>query len=672
MSTKEKLSDKGDPTAGRVPHPLNLEELTTILHNIGNGITIQDSKGYLVYVNDEAAQQSGFATAQDMINSTPEEIMRRFVMFDEKGSPLSPMDLPGRKVLAGDEPPELTIRFRVVATDEERWAIARSFPIHNADGTVRYAVNVFRDITRKYNALQENLRLLLAVEEERRRLDTIIKSVPGVVWEAWGQPNVASQRIDYVSDYVEQMTGYKPEEWISTPNFWLTIVHPEDRERAAAESAAIFQSGGTGTVRFRWVARDGKVIWVDARSTVICDESGTPVGMRGVTMDISTQKETEERIKEALITAEAASHAKDRFLAILSHELRTPLTPVLTLAQVLLEEDLPSDLHDMAEIIHRNAELEARLIDDILDLTQIERGKLQLNLDTVDLHALIENVLEIYRSDINANSIDLIVALDATRRFILADAARIQQSIWNLVKNAVKFTPVGGRLHIQTSNLDNEIIRISVADNGIGIDKEDLPNIFNAFEQGRDWIGRKYGGLGLGLAICHVIVEMHGGTIQALSNGSSTGATFLIDLPTVVPPEKAAAQPDREKNALTGPVHILLVDDHVDTSRVLRLMLERVGYRITTANSCKSALELINTSHFDLMVSDIGLPDGSGLDLMRTIIANGTGLRGIALSGFGMEEDVERSLEAGFSEHLTKPVSFHVLHEAMKRIIITN
>lgn len=362
--------------------------------------------------------------------------------------------------------------------------------------------------------------------------------------------------------------------------------------------------------------------------------------------------------REARAQAEKANLAKDRFLAMLSHELRTPLTPVLASVSALEnEEQLPDALRESLQVIRRNVELEARLIDDLLDLTRISKGKLQLGYEIVDAHKLLQNALEICRSEIEQKHLVLSSDFTATKVWLRADPARLQQIFWNLIKNAVKFTPQGGKLSVRTRNESNKELRVEVEDSGRGIDANLLPRIFNAFEQGER---AHLGGLGLGLAITKALTDAHQGRIMAESNGPGKGAKFTIIFPvsTTADGGEAAAQPLPLKERQSR--RILLVEDHEDTNRSLTTLLRQRGYTVDPAYDLRSALELAAKGEFDVLISDIGLPDGSGIDLMLTL-QNQRPLLGIALTGFGMEEDIRRSYDVGFAHHLVKPIDLNRL-----------
>ncbi len=363
--------------------------------------------------------------------------------------------------------------------------------------------------------------------------------------------------------------------------------------------------------------------------------------------------------------AERANLAKDRFLAMLSHELRTPLMPVLTtLLSLEHEENIPDEIRGSLQMIRRNVELEARLIDDLLDLTRISKGKVQLSLEPVDAHELLRNAVEICESGIDEKNLQLQLDFAAARFRFEADPARLQQIFWNLIKNAVKFTPNGGDLRIRTSNDGEGSFCVEVADSGVGIDAESLPKIFHAFEQGER---ARLGGLGLGLAISKALVETHCGRITAESPGRDQGATFTAVFPL---PEKdvetqtnGTASATAERKAL----RILLVEDHEDTNRSLTQLLRRRGYQVQPAHNLQRALEIAGQEEFDVLVSDIGLPDGTGVELIQQLTASRP-VVGIALTGFGMEEDIQKSHDGGFSHHLIKPVDLNKLDSLIQQV----
>lgn len=412
---------------------------------------------------------------------------------------------------------------------------------------------------------------------------------------------------------------------------------------------------------------------------------------RSIRYAIQHRRMEEQRIgflreQSARAEAEAANRAKDQFLAILSHELRTPLTAVLMSASALeLEKSVPGKSRELVQIIKRNAELEARLIDDLLDVTRIARGKLEIRREIVDLHSQIHDAVHLScGAEIAAKGVNVQTNLQAQEYHVWGDAARLQQVLWNLIRNAVKFTPEGGEIEVITSNRTSgafeqtdslgqrtlpQTILVEVRDTGIGIDPQALPKIFNAFEQVDRTITRQFGGLGLGLAIGRALVELHGGRISAQSTGRNQGSTFSIELPVAVTVEGVGPKDeptDPQLGDVSRDVSILLVEDHPDTARAMSKILKKRGYQVHSAPSMAQALQIAEKTEFDLLISDIGLPDGSGLELMRALCSKRP-VKGIALSGFGMEEDVSKSHAAGFTEHLTKPVDIKHLEDAIAR-----
>jgi signal transduction histidine kinase len=385
----------------------------------------------------------------------------------------------------------------------------------------------------------------------------------------------------------------------------------------------------------------------------------------------------EDKTRDVTLRQEliAANAAKDQFLAQLSHELRSPLTPVIAMVGEL-EAEVPDSkpVKEALEVVRRNVELEARLIDDLLDITRISKGKLQLSFEPISIHQILQRAYEICRNEIEAKNLEVNFGLRAVHTYVEGDPARLQQVFWNLIKNSVKFTPEGGRISIETLNPAPDKIEVRVTDTGIGIESETIGKIFDAFEQGQSDITRRFGGLGLGLTISKTLIDAHGGHIRVQSSGKNQGAVFTVELNTIESPvERDGHGEDRPTDRKPGATvashrRVLLVDDHHDTCLGMKRMLERRGYQITIAHSAEQAVEKVRTQEFDLLISDIGLPDRSGYELMREVRLN-KHLPGIALSGFGSEQDVNQAREAGFAEHLTKPINFERLEKTIQSLL---
>jgi len=412
------------------------------------------------------------------------------------------------------------------------------------------------------------------------------------------------------------------------------------------------------------VAKDGRLLDMSVTISPVRDTDGVVVGSSKIARDITERKKTEADLRAARDAAEEANRAKDEFLAALSHELRTPLTPVLMLAAEMEKSaDLPEAVrHDFA-MIRKNVELEARIIDDLLDLTRITHGKLALRFETVEVHGLIKHALAILRGDSEAKRIAIALDLAAAEHHASGDAVRLQQVFWNVVKNAIKFTPEGGRIGIRSWNEGGQL-RVATTDTGLGITAEEMPRIFTAFTQGQEAAATRFGGLGLGLSISALLVREHRGRIWAESAGRDHGATFYLALPLAAAPapDQAAAPPATPPRARS--LHVLLVEDHEDTRRVLLRMLTRWGHRVTTAGSVAQARAEIAGGTFDLLLSDVGLPDGDGCDVVAAFREK-SAAPAVAMSGFGMGADLARTHAAGFAEHLVKPVSSDRLRELL-------
>lgn len=372
------------------------------------------------------------------------------------------------------------------------------------------------------------------------------------------------------------------------------------------------------------------------------------------------------RAEAARAEAEAANQAKDRFLAMLSHELRAPLSPVIHAVTLIEEENECSpSVKELLDTIRRNVKLEARLIDDLLDVARIRSGKLQLHPENVDVHNLVRRTVQVCEPEARAREITVRTDLRAAQAQVVADGSRIQQIVYNLLGNAIKYTGRGGEVLLSTQNdPTGRLLEIRVEDSGIGIEPGKLEKIFDAFEQVH---GDRSTGLGLGLAICRVLVELHGGTIRAASRGAEQGSAFTVSLPlrAVTLPDIPVA-PDTLQDS-TPALRLLLVEDHEDTANSLKRLLLRRGYQVTLATSVAGASDAMRSDRFDVLISDIGLPDGQGLELMEPFVAlaKPRTVAGIALSGYGMAEDLQRSQSAGFAYHLTKPVDVAELESCL-------
>jgi PAS domain S-box-containing protein len=545
------------------------------------------------------------------------------------------------------------------------------FPVRDERGRLLVG-GVAADITEMKRA-EEALRL----SEERFRLAT--EAVNGMIYD-WSIETDAVDR----SRGLLALLGYWPEEIAGELDWWKGRIHPEDVPRVQGEIDRAIDGGSASfSVEYRIRHRDGRYLHAWDKGLVVRGAQGRAVRVVGSVIDISDRQQAREELERAHREVQAASEAKDRFLATLSHELRTPLTPVLAvLARLEADGGLAPHAAEFA-MIRRNVELEARLIDDLLDLTRIARGKLELHRREVDARSVLEHALATIERELAEKGMRLEVRLAAEDHRVWADAPRLTQVFWNLLSNAVKFTPPAGsisvRSRVEPRAFGARDLIVEVADTGIGIEPEVLPRIFEAFEQTDRRITRKFGGLGLGLAVSRAIVDLHGGRLSVASGGRGQGATFAVRLPLggiqedldetgvwLSRPSRAAERTAAADRSL----RILLVEDHEDTAEAMADLLRLIGHEVEVARSVTTALALAATfpgGGIDLVVSDLGLPDGSGHDLMRELVRL-YGWKGIALSGYGMEEDIRRSQEAGFARHLTKPVNLEALRAAIGQV----
>jgi len=620
------------------------EKIRATLESITDGLHVVDAAGRFIYLNAEARRMM----AENGL--VPEAMIGReyFELFPENYH--QPIGEAFRQCLHEHVRKETENYY----PPWQRWFNVRHYP--RAEGGVS---TFFQDITERKRAEA----VMLAGQ---RRFRQLADTMPQMVWIT--KPDGAHE---YFNKRWYEFTGM-PEGSLGGPG-WAELFHPEDDQRVRAHWKKSLATGALYEIEYRLKSRAGDYCWFLCRALPVRDEAGRIINWFGTCTDIEGVKRVEEALRHANASAESANRSKDHFLAALSHELRTPLTPVLITAATLQEDErLPAEVRGQLAMMERNIALEARLIDDLLDISAISTGKLHLHSQLCDTHSLIRLALEMVQDAALTKEIKLVCELRATRSSVLTDPARFQQIVWNLVRNAVKFTSPGGQVAIRTTERaagNTFWLCLEVTDTGIGIAPELLEKIFRPFEQGAVTGDHRFGGMGLGLAIARAIVELHGGKISAHSPGINHGATFVVELPgAVVPPPSPSddgntatsfTKFERSKTG-TAPTtgnapRILLVEDHASTLQVLSTLLRRDGYEVLPATNVAEALAQVAAQPCELVISDLGLPDGSGIQLMRQLRTN-YGLRGIALTGYGMEEDIARAREAGFAAHLVKPI----------------
>ncbi len=460
----------------------------------------------------------------------------------------------------------------------------------------------------------------------------------------------------------ERMFGYTAAEMVGRS---IRTIIPDNRQSEEDEVLSRLRAGKTvdhyETVRKR---KDGGLLHVSLTVSPVRDDTGEIIGASKIARDISDRKLAEQRLA-------AASRLKDEFVATLSHELRTPLNAVLGYSRLLRGGSLPVDRRDHAiEAIERNATSLTQIVEDVLDMSSIVAGKMRLQLQTVDLAGVVKEAYETVLPAALGKAIDVKLLLDPIDGVVSGDPDRIQQVVWNLLSNAVKFTPKRGRVEVRLERV-NSHVEIIVSDTGIGISDDFLPHLFERFRQADAGTTRRHGGLGLGLAITRHIVEMHGGSISAKSDGDGQGSTFRVRLPLRITreeqypepervhPRAHAAPPSKLEGELTG-IRVLAVDDDPEAGLLLREILTTVGANVLIANSAMDALDLLGKHPIDVMVADIGMPVVDGFELIsRVRRAENPAIRRVpaaALTAFARSADRARALQAGFEMHLAKPI----------------
>ncbi len=461
----------------------------------------------------------------------------------------------------------------------------------------------------------------------------------------------------------EALFGHRRPDMLGRPFEGLM---PEDERTSGALAEDLRRARAEGGLpQARWLLRaDGTRMRAEGSLVPLTDDHDSPAGFCVVLRDVTDAHEQAARLQAAKDEAERANASKDRFLAMLSHELRTPLSPIAS-AVYLLEKNasVPEAYRQLLPMIRRNVALESRLIDDLLDLTAISAGKLVLKREPLDLHELVPAVCDILREDAERRRVTFDIRLDAPSSRLVGDAARLQQVLWNLLRNAIKFSHDGGRVALRTRVAAGWLV-VECQDHGIGIPAQALPHIFSPFRQASGDVVQQFGGLGLGLAIARGIVLDHGGTIEAESAGHDQGATLRIRLPLA---EAAPGRPaDPAPPATDDGTPMLLVEDNADAAETMQLALEFFGYRVTVAGSLRQARDALAARSFDVVVTDLGLPDGSGTALGREFSRQ---VPVIALSGYGSERDVAATRSLGFAGHLVKPVAPEGVHALVQSVL---
>jgi PAS domain S-box-containing protein len=506
------------------------------------------------------------------------------------------------------------------------------------------------------------------IDRQREYLDVTLASIGDgvIVTDAKG-------RVTFLNEVAEKLCGWSlPEAKGKACSEIFKIVNETTRAVVRNPVDRVIETGRiVGLANHTVLIRpDGSEIPIDDSGAPIRQKDGRIRGVVLVFRDFSEQKKAAEAILVVKNELEKANQSKDEFLAALSHELRAPLTPIIaTLDRWQARKTLGGEMLAELTILRRNAALEARLVDDLLDVARITQRKMPLSRQVVAIKILVRAALDMIDEEVRDRKMRVAFNAGSEPFWVDVDPARIQQVFWNVLKNALKFTQDGGAIDIEVAPTSGTWVSISFSDSGIGMSSQTLGKIFQPFEQGTNELVRSYGGLGLGLAISKALVEAHGGTISAASAGHGTGSTFLVTLPKAFRPAPVSLEPSfgNATPASVGSLRVLMIEDHEDTALVMARMLEDIGHHVVPANSVASAIDVLTREKFDLIISDIGLPDGNGVSLIHAVRAF-CSAPAIALTGYGMREDVERCLKAGFNKHITKPVTVETIRQIIAEI----
>jgi PAS domain S-box-containing protein len=620
------------------------ERLRVTLHSIGDGVIATDAEGRVTLLNPIAEALTGWGS-----EAVGQPLQKVFAIVNEFTR--QPVENPVDKVLREGTIVGLANHTILTSKDGTERPIADSAaPIRNDQGQAVGVVLVFRDATEQRR-----------VEEAQRKHREILQLVHKIGKIGHWEWNSLTDENKW-SPEIEALYGLKPGSFAGTYQAWAKLLHPDDLPRAEEDVHRALETGEYFT-EFRVIWPDGSVHWLETRAYVFKDDYGRPVRIMGVNMDITERKKQEEALRET-------DRRKNVFLATLAHELRNPLAPIRNGLQVLRLSDDRSARDQAREMMERQLGQLIRLVDDLLDIGRISRNKLELRKARIPLAAVIENAVETARPLIDQRGHTLTVMLPPEPVLLDADLTRLAQVFWNLLNNSAKYTDAGGRIELSTQRHGSEVV-VTVRDTGIGIPAEALPELFTLFSQVDQSLERAQGGLGIGLALVKGLVEMHGGRVEAHSAGAGQGSTFVVHLP-VVPDQRPGEKPltDGEQGAGAARRRVLVVDDNRDAAASLAMMLSLVGHDTRIAHDGLQAVELAEAFRPDVLLLDIGLPKLNGYDACRRIRAQprGKDIFIVAVTGWGQEDDRRRSQEAGFDEHIVKPVDFAVLEKLLAEL----
>jgi PAS domain S-box-containing protein len=635
------------------------------LGSIGDAVIASDPQGHVSYLNATAERLTGWRLDEAQGRALAEV----FRIVNEKTR--EPVLNPAVLVMRTGQIVGLANHTLLIARDGEEYPIADSAaPIKDAAGQLIGVVIVFRDVSEERRAEE-------ALEEQREWLETTLESIGDAVIATDVQG-----RVVFMNPVAEHLTGYAADEARGRPcKEVFRIINEESRRTVESPVTRVLAEGVVvGLANHTLlIAKDGTERPIDDSGAPILNRDGRIVGVVLVFRDVSERRRGEaerqlaaverERLLEseraARAEAERASRVKDEFVAMVSHELRTPLNAILGWTQLMMRSRQDPMVIDRGlDVVIRNTRVQAQLISDLLDISRIVSGKLRLEIQMTDLGVIAEEAIETVYQEAVAKGVEIRRELAREAGLVAGDPARLQQVVWNLLTNAIKFTPAGGRVDVVLRHAGAGV-ELIVSDTGVGIRSEALPHVFERFHQIDRSITRRFGGLGLGLSIVKNLVEAHGGSVQAHSAGEGKGATFTIRLPAAVAPpaierETAPATARDTADLSLGGVRVLVVEDEPDTREFVRRLLAAHGATVVSAADATEALERFTAEQPHVLISDIGLPEVDGYELMRRVreraAGDGSAIPAIALTAYARSEDRTRALRAGYQAHLAKPV----------------
>ena len=631
------------------------EWLRVTLSSIGDAVITTDAEGRVTFLNRVAEALTGWFTADAAGRPLPDV----FQVVNEQTR--RSVENPALRALRDGTVVGLANHTVLIARDgTERPVDDSAAPMRDGSGATIGAVLVFRDITERHRTEAERERLLQEVKAERERLRLALDAGQTGVWD-W---DIAAGRITW-SDRVAEFYGMRPEEFDGTLDMLARHLHPEDADRVMEAVRASVEEDAPYLIECRIVQKGGAVRWIYTAATVIRDVAGRPVRMIGATTDVTDRKRAEEELREA-------GRRKDEFLALLAHELRNPLAPLRNGLQVMrLAGDDANAVAQARAMMERQLGHMVRLIDDLLDVSRISRHKMELRRARVALADVVDNAVETARPIIEEAGHKLCVSLPSEPVFLDADLTRLAQVLSNLLTNSAKYTKTGGHIWLTAERRGDEVVA-SVRDTGIGIPAEALHHIFDMFSQVDRSIERSTGGLGIGLALVKGLVEMHGGTVTAESDGLGKGSTFTVRLPVLGAGEgpMAATSPEDDRPSSVSKRRILVVDDNQDSARTMGGLLKLLGHEVHTAFDGMEAVEAAKQFGPEVILMDVGMPRLNGYEAARRIREQpwGRDVIIIALTGWGQEGDRVQSREAGCDDHLVKPVNFPDLEKLLAEL----